>query len=87
MRDDQRGAAELSPVRFDGLRPGDSGKAVAGRLMGVFPAWFVSWGPYSREFWAFPCFDVPPGTYLHARGANDLAGMMHRLQRSAWGER
>lgn len=64
-----------------------AGQAVATWLMKVFPAWLVLWGSYSREFWAFPCFDVPPGTLLHAGNANDLAGMMHRLQRSIRGGR
>lgn len=40
------------------------------------------WGAYSREFWAYPCFAVPPGTILHAADASDLAGMMDRLQRA-----
>jgi len=57
-------------------------RATADRLMAVFPHWLVIWGPYSREFWAFPCFDVSAGTVLHAADANDLAGMMHRSQRS-----
>ncbi len=57
-------------------------RATAARIMEVFPRWQVLWGTYTREFWAFPCFGVQPGTVLHAVDANQLAGIIHRLQRS-----
>lgn len=61
----------------------DSMRAVAERIMEIFPHWLVMWGHYSREFWAYPCFRAPAGTVLHATDPNTLAGMMHRLQRAA----
>jgi len=73
--DDQ---GEVSPVFVrDGGR-----RATAARIMPVFPRWFVMWGVYSREFWAFPCFGAPPGTVLHALEADHLAGMIHLEQRA-----
>jgi hypothetical protein len=60
----------------------DSMAAIAGRIVEVFPHWLVMWGAYTREFWAYPCFRAPKGAVLHARDPNDLAGMMHRLQRA-----
>jgi hypothetical protein len=62
------------------VRPGDEGP-MAARMMRVFPYWLVVWGGSSGEFWAFPCFDVPPGTILHDADPNAFAGKMRRLQR------
>jgi hypothetical protein len=30
------------------------------------PHWMVVWGLYSRQYWAFPLLDVPPGIIVHA---------------------
>jgi len=54
---------------------------MAERIMEVFPHWLVMWGAYSRQFWAYPLFDVPAGTIVRAADASTLAGMMRRLQR------
>jgi len=61
-----------------------SGHDAAGRIMAVFPGWLVMWGAHSRQFWAYPCFDAPPGTILHAPDPSELAGMMRRLQRAVF---
>ena len=53
------------------------------RVESVFPGWLVMWGLYSRKFWAYPRFDAPPGTIAQAADANTLAGIMHRIERSA----
>jgi hypothetical protein len=58
-------------------------RALAARIEQVFPQWLVMWGVYSRQFWAYPCFDVPRGTIAHAASPNDLVGMMRTIQRSA----
>ena len=58
-------------------------RELAIRVGEVFPDWLVMWGTYSRRFWAFPCFDAPPGTIAQAADPSSLAGMMHRLQRAA----
>ncbi len=52
--------------------------------MAVFPGWLVMWGAHSRQFWAYPCFDAPPGTILHAPDPSELAGMMRRVQRAVF---
>jgi hypothetical protein len=56
---------------------------MAARIEEVFPEWFVMWGAYSRQFWAYPLFDAPAGTIVHAASASDLAAMMRRVQRLA----
>jgi len=55
------------------------------RIESVFSAWLILWGPYSRRFWAFPAFRVPPGTIVSARDPNELAGQMKAVQRAAAG--
>ena len=61
----------------------DSMRKIAGRVMEIFPHWLVMWGDYTREFWAYPRFDVPAGTIAHAADAITLAGMLRRIQRLA----
>jgi hypothetical protein len=60
-------------------------RATAGRLMLAFPAWLVLWGSYTRQFWAFPGFAAPPGTVLHGRDPDVLAGAMNDVQRAMAG--
>lgn len=45
--------------------------------------WLVLWGPYSRRYWAFPCFDVPPGTILDAPGPRELLTQMNSTELAA----
>jgi hypothetical protein len=47
-----------------------------------FPHWLVMWGPYSREFWAYPLFDAPRGTMAHSPNPNELASDMRAMQMS-----
>jgi len=49
----------------------------------VFPCWLVIWGTYTRQFWAFPRFEVPPGTIARAADVNTLAGTMRKIQQAA----
>ncbi len=53
----------------------DAQRRTAARIMEVFPLWLVMWGVYTRQYWAYPCFDAEQGTILHARDPNDLAGV------------
>ncbi len=53
------------------------------RLAEVFPRWFVMWGPWSQQFWAFPCFDVPRGTIARSPDPSELAGRMRAVERFA----
>ena len=56
---------------------------LAERIGRAFPRWFVTWGAYSRQLWAFPRFRVPQGTIAHAADPGDLARMMRAIERSA----
>lgn len=47
-----------------------------------FPQWLVMWGPYSREFWAYPLFNAPRGTIAHSPNPNELASDMGTIQMS-----
>ena len=47
-----------------------------------FPHWLVMWGPYSREFWAYPLFNAPRGTIAHSPNPNELASDMRTMQMS-----
>ena len=49
------------------------------------PLWIVIWGIFSREYWAFPKFNVPPHTILHARNPSQLAAQMRQVEREYLG--
>lgn len=51
----------------------------------VFPRWFIMWGAYTRELWAFPMFNAPVGTIVHSDDPGDLTRMMRAVERSAAG--
>lgn len=59
----------------------------AARLAEVFPYWVVLWGPWSRRFWAFPCFGVPRGTIAHSPDPGELASRMRAVERFALDDR
>jgi hypothetical protein len=40
----------------------------------------VSWGTYSRVYWAYPTFPAPRGTILHARDPSEIARQMREIQ-------
>ena len=44
------------------------------------PRWMIVWGSYSREFWAYPKFNVSPGTILHSRDPNVVATQMRQVE-------
>lgn len=46
------------------------------------PNWLILWGPYSREFWAFPLFaEAPPKSFLHAADGQILVSQMAQAER------
>ena len=47
------------------------------------PLWIVVFGVYSRQFIAFPRFNVPIGTIAAARYPAALPGRMRRIERAA----
>lgn len=48
-----------------------------------FPRWLVMWGPYSMEYWAYPCFYVPRGTIVHSSDPAELTTNMRAIQIAA----
>lgn len=42
--------------------------------------WVVVWGVYSREYWAFACFDVPQGIIMHSVDPNELVRQMREVE-------
>ncbi len=38
------------------------------------------WGVYSREYWAFACFDVPQGIMVHSVDPNELVRQMREVE-------
>ncbi len=44
------------------------------------PQWLVIWGTATREFWAFPVFQVPAGTIAHHGDPAALTRQMRQIQ-------
>lgn len=55
----------------------------AARVEKAYPGWLVMWGPYYREYWAYPCFSVRQGTILHSSDPGELVREMRSVQMSA----
>jgi hypothetical protein len=47
------------------------------------PHWMVVWGLYSRQYWAFPLLDVPPGTIVHAPDPVMLVAAIEEVELTA----
>jgi hypothetical protein len=58
-------------------------RRIAGRLGEDNPSWIVLFGIYSRQFVAFPRFDVPMGTVVAARYPATLPPRMRRIESRA----
>jgi hypothetical protein len=56
-------------------------RRIAAQLQRENPCWFIMWGCYSRQFWAFPLFSVPSRTIVTARDAEKLLAMMYAAER------
>lgn len=52
----------------------DTGRRVAWQLSGS-GEWLVLWGPWSRQWWAFPCFPGGAGI-VHAGESDELVREM-----------
>jgi hypothetical protein len=62
-------------------RPYDpAARRAAHRITQRNPGWLVLWGAWSREFWAFPTFHVPPGTLVHAPTPAGLLALMEKTE-------
>jgi hypothetical protein len=55
-------------------------RRMAGQLEEENPSWIVVFGVYTREFVAFPRFDVPRGTVIAARYPHALPPRMRRIE-------
>lgn len=55
-------------------------RKTAARLNQAHPNWHVMWGVHSRRLWAFPLFDVPPGTIVSAGTPDDLVAQMRQVE-------
>ena len=66
----------------------ESRRTDARRVMEVFPSWLVVWGAYTRQFWAFPCFDAPRGTVVSSEPGVYFLGLPWQSRRGSsfiWG--
>ena len=52
----------------------------AARIQNRNPRWLVLWGVSSRRYWAFPMFDVAPGTIISAVDPKELLTLMTRAE-------
>lgn len=44
------------------------------------PYWLLLYGPHSRRIWAYPRFDVPPGTLLADADPVELEAQMSAIE-------
>jgi len=58
----------------------DVQRRIAAQVERDHPRWMIVWGSYSREFWAYPKFNVPPGTILHSGDPNVVAVQMRQVE-------
>lgn len=57
-------------------------RRMAQRLQSENPRWLIVWGPYTREYTAFPLLPVPPGTFVHSRDPRALKAAMEEVERA-----
>jgi hypothetical protein len=55
-------------------------RRTAARIARHNPQWVVIWGTASREFWAFPVFQVPAGIIAHHGDSAVLTRQMLQIQ-------
>ena len=55
-------------------------RRAAARIAQHSPHWVVIWGTATREFWAFPVFQVPAGTIAHHGDPVALTRQMLQIQ-------
>jgi hypothetical protein len=68
-------------VRYPDDSTGDQRlRNAAGLIQRQHPHWLVMYGPYSRKIWAYPRFDVPPGTLLAGDDPSGLDAQMSEIE-------
>jgi hypothetical protein len=55
-------------------------RRTAARIAQHSPQWVVIWGTATREFWAFPVFQVPAGTIARHRDPAVVIRQMRQIQ-------
>ncbi|HEY4851038.1 MAG TPA: hypothetical protein VII22_09580 [Streptosporangiaceae bacterium] len=55
-------------------------RRAAARIAQHNPQWVVIWGTATREFWAFPMFQVPAGTIARHGDSAVLTRQMRQIQ-------
>jgi hypothetical protein len=55
-------------------------RRIAAHLNRAHPNWHVMWGVHSRQLWAFPLFNAPPGTIINAARPDDLVAQMRQAE-------
>lgn len=55
-------------------------RRAAAQLQRHRPRWLIMYGPWSRLYWAYACFDVPQGMILAAEDPQELANLMQRAE-------
>jgi hypothetical protein len=55
-------------------------RRAAARIERDHPQWLILWGAHTRLFWAFPCFQAPPGTIIAAPDTTELTARMQHAE-------
>ena len=55
-------------------------RRAAARIAQHSPRWVIIWGTATREYWAFPVFQVPTGTIAHHGDPAGLTRQMRQIQ-------
>jgi len=55
-------------------------RCTAAQIAQDSPQWVVIWGTATREFWAFPVFQVPAGTIAHHGDPTVVTRQMRQIQ-------
>ena len=58
-------------------------RAAAARLQQAHPAWLVMYGPWTRLYFAYPRFPVPPGFVAAATTPGELDSLMRVTEMEA----
>ena len=58
------------------MRADPGSHATAARIEREFPLRVVMYGACTRQYWAYPQFDVPAGTIVHSGSPDELARQM-----------
>lgn len=72
---------ETTPPRQAGYDPAQ--REAAARLARENPGWYVMWGAWTRRYFAYPVFDVPPGTLFSATSISNLLIRMRQAELAA----